>query len=345
MSKEIKLKIKGIRGNDGVTPIKGVNYFTKEEQDEFVLKVMNGIKLPKDGVDGKDVDYSKVEEFIKSEIAKIPKPLDGVDGISPIIDYDSLIITILEKIPKQPDTVIDYKSIEKFCEEHILRIERSRPRLLNSGGPTTRLGEISDVSITTPTNAQVLKYNSVTGKWENGTASGGVQSIVAGINISVDDTDPSNPIVNSLSDRYKTTSTTSQTIVSTGPLTFTVDANLAYTPQQDVIIAHDANNHMHGIVLSYSGTTLEVDIKHKTGSGTYSSWIINLDGIAGTVPTAPENGSVTRVDDFIDTITKGTTVWAISRDIDNRISSFTNTINTWTINRDVDGRITNWSVV
>lgn len=80
-------------------------------------------------------------------------------------------------------------------------------------------------------------------------------------------------------DRYKTTSTTSHTIVSTGNLTFTVDSWLAYTALQDVIIVHDSSNHMHGQVVSYSGTTLVVDIQKKTGSGTYASWDINLDSI------------------------------------------------------------------
>ncbi len=105
-----------------------------------------------------------------------------------------------------------------------------------------------------------------------------LSSVVAGVNISVDNTDPTRPIINSLSDRYKTTSSTSQTIVSSGSLTFTVAANLAYTPQQEVVIAYDASNHMHGTVTAYSGTTLVVDIKHKTGSGTYAAWTINLDG-------------------------------------------------------------------
>lgn len=104
------------------------------------------------------------------------------------------------------------------------------------------------------------------------------KNVVAGVNISIDETDPNNPIINSLSDRYKTTSTTSHTIVSNGNLTFTVDSNLSYVSQQEVIIAYDANNHMHGTVVSYSGTSLVVDISHKTGSGTYASWSINLDG-------------------------------------------------------------------
>lgn len=108
---------------------------------------------------------------------------------------------------------------------------------------------------------------------------GWITEVVAGTNISVDNTDPAKPIVNSLSDRYRTTSTTSQTIVSTWSLTFTVGANLAYIPQQDVIIVYDSSNHMHGTVTSYSGTTMVVDITHKTGSGTYNSWVINLDGV------------------------------------------------------------------
>lgn len=142
---------------------------------------------------------------------------------------------------------------------------------------------------------QVLKKlsnaNYDTGWAEDG---GGVESVVAGINVNVDNTDPLNPIVNSLSDRYKTTSTTSQSIVSSGNLTFTVAANLSYVSQQEVIIAHDANNHMHGTVVSYAGTSLVVEIKHKTGSGTYNSWAINLDGTpvdaitgAGTVGRVP----------------------------------------------------------
>jgi hypothetical protein len=36
---------------------------------------------------------------------------------------------------------------------------------------------------------------------------------------------------------------------------------------------------MHGEVTSYSGTMLVVDVKNHTGSGTFASWVINLDGI------------------------------------------------------------------
>jgi hypothetical protein len=111
------------------------------------------------------------------------------------------------------------------------------------------------------------------------TASGGgsgVASVTAGTNISITGTS-TDPVINSLSDRYKTTSATSNTI-GNGSKTFTVAANLSYIPLQEVLVVFDSSNHMHGAVTSYSGTTLIVDIKHHTGSGTYTSWVINLDG-------------------------------------------------------------------
>ena len=169
MQKEEQIEI-NIETEAGYTPIKGVDYFTDEEQQVFVSEIMSHIIVPENGKDADPVDYTKIESFIKEEVAKIPKPKDGTDGVSPTVDINSIVISVLELIPKQPDIVVDYKSIEKFCEEKIIHIERSRPRILNSGGPTTRLGEISDVSITNPTNAQVLKFNSTTGKWENGSA-------------------------------------------------------------------------------------------------------------------------------------------------------------------------------
>jgi len=84
-----------------------------------------------------------------------------------------------------------------------------------------------------------------------------------------------------LGDQYKTTSTTCQEIVSTGNITLTVQAGLAYTPLQDIIVYADANNYMHGQVVSYNTNTgvLVMEVHQKTGSGTYCNWTVNLDAI------------------------------------------------------------------
>ena len=85
-------------------------------------------------------------------------------------------------------------------------------------------------------------------------------------------------------DKYHTTSTTSLTLASSGTITlYTVDLGLDYSVAQTVIIAYNLAHHMHGEVVSYNPTTgaLVVDLKNKTGSGTYNSWTINLNGAVG----------------------------------------------------------------
>jgi hypothetical protein len=103
-------------------------------------------------------------------------------------------------------------------------------------------------------------------------------NLIEGVNIDIADNGTGGVTITSLADRYSTSSVTSNTI-SNGSKTFTVDANLAYIPLQEVLIVYNPSNHMHATVTSYSGTTLVVDVKSHTGSGTYTSWVLNLDGV------------------------------------------------------------------
>ena len=114
----------------------------------------------------------------------------------------------------------------------------------------------------------------------NGTPNGDqtLLNLIEGVNIDIADNGTGGVTITSLSDRYSTSSVTSNA-VSNGAKTFTVDADLAYIPLQEVLIVHNPSNHMHATVTSYSGTTLVVDVKTNTGSGTYTSWVINLDGV------------------------------------------------------------------
>jgi hypothetical protein len=78
-------------------------------------------------------------------------------------------------------------------------------------------------------------------------------------------------------DKYKTTSSTAWTISKT-TWAFTVEPGLSYTPTQDVTVSYDVANHAHGTVVSYSGTNLVIEFHNTTGSGTFSSWLINVGG-------------------------------------------------------------------
>jgi len=92
-------------------------------------------------------------------------------------------------------------------------------------------------------------------------------------------------------DIYNSTSTTSNTI-GTGSKTFTVESAKPYqagTPLRIADASAPSTNFIDAIVTSYSGTTLVVDSVGYAGSGTFTSWNVNIGGsasVAGTVAVA-----------------------------------------------------------
>jgi hypothetical protein len=114
----------------------------------------------------------------------------------------------------------------------------------------------------------------------NGTPNGDqtLLNLIEGVNIDIADNGTGGVTITSLADRYSTSSISTNDIDNGNGKVFIVDANLAYIPLQEVLIVNAPSKHMHGTVVSYSGTTLTVDINSHTGTGTYSSWVINLDG-------------------------------------------------------------------
>jgi hypothetical protein len=99
-------------------------------------------------------------------------------------------------------------------------------------------------------------------------------------------------------DRYQTTSSTAFTLGVGG--TITVGTGLAYTTAQDILISYNISNHQVSMVTSYNpltGVLVFGAPSEVTGSGTYSSWGVNLNGAAGgngtngTSGTSGSNGS------------------------------------------------------
>lgn len=81
---------------------------------------------------------------------------------------------------------------------------------------------------------------------------------------------------------YLATSTTSL-LIAAASKSFTTQAGLAYTVGARVRAssAADTSNYMEGLVTSYSGTTLVVNVTRVGGSGTLNDWNINLAGDVG----------------------------------------------------------------
>lgn len=76
--------------------------------------------------------------------------------------------------------------------------------------------------------------------------------------------------------------------------TYIIQKNLAYTPGQEIIFAHDSDHLFISLVISYNSLTGEIilDVQYVIGNGTYSTWDINLSGSTGptgnTGPTGDE---------------------------------------------------------
>lgn len=81
---------------------------------------------------------------------------------------------------------------------------------------------------------------------------------------------------------YQATSTSSVTI-GTGAKTFTVQSGRGYAAGQWLRVSNSASNYMEGTVTSYSGTTLIINVPtgRAIGSGTYTSWNVNIAGDVG----------------------------------------------------------------
>jgi collagen type VII alpha len=93
-------------------------------------------------------------------------------------------------------------------------------------------------------------------------------------------------------DKYQTTSTSTFTLGTS--TTLTVGVGLAYSVAQDIIISYDIANHQVCSIVSYDYLTGVLVIGPPiavTGSGTYSSWIVNLDGAAGGDGTSGSSGT------------------------------------------------------
>lgn len=81
---------------------------------------------------------------------------------------------------------------------------------------------------------------------------------------------------------YIATSSTSNSIASSGSKSFTTQAGLAYTPGARVRASETGGTAwMEGVVTSYSGTTLTFTADKSSGAGTFNAWNVNVAGQPG----------------------------------------------------------------
>ena len=93
-------------------------------------------------------------------------------------------------------------------------------------------------------------------------------------------------------DRYQTTSSSTFTLNASG--TLTVGTGLAYSTAQQILIVLDASNYQVSEVTSYNSGTGVIVFAFPTevvGSGTASSWDVNLAGASGGDGSSGSSGN------------------------------------------------------
>ena len=100
---------------------------------------------------------------------------------------------------------------------------------------------------------------------------------------------------------YGGTSTTSLTIASSGSISVTTQAGLAYVVGSRIRLASSATpaNYMEGVVTSYSSTTLVFTSDVAGGSGTFASWNLSLAGDRGATGSTGPTGAVSSASSLI----------------------------------------------
>ena len=95
-------------------------------------------------------------------------------------------------------------------------------------------------------------------------------------------------------DQYKTTSSTNETI-ALGSQTFVVETGLSWTTGQTAIVTDATNdaNYMAGEVTAYNSANgnFTVNVTVVGGSGTKSSWVVNLSGEVGAAGSSGTSGT------------------------------------------------------
>ena len=153
-----KITIQAKKGIDGKTP-------SREELESIIVPL---IPSPIKGEDGKSIKGDKGEKGDKGDAGKDGK--DGKDGAKG------------EKGDKGDKGDRGEKGDKgdhgKDVDENVIReIQAKVNRALDISSRDYDFTELKDVSITNPTNGQVPKYNSTTGKWENGTVNTSTPSL------------------------------------------------------------------------------------------------------------------------------------------------------------------------
>lgn len=150
--------IANVRGEDGYTPVKGVDYTDGEAPtDEYLLELITPL-IPEaikgeDGLPGKNADEKVIVDKVLAKVRPlIPKP-----AVIKPIDEAALVAKVLAQLPEKKITVDDIEGLDDTVSA---RLDKHQQRLgyLHGGGDTVGAG--SNITITNTNGTKVISASS-----------------------------------------------------------------------------------------------------------------------------------------------------------------------------------------
>lgn len=201
MQKFYSLLLENAKGEKGDTPVKGRDYFTPEDRKSMIADILEKIPVPKDA---DPVDYDlvlayvaqEVEEQVKKEVAKLPKPKDGIDGKDAKVDIPAIVKALLKAMPKMESKEVDYLGVKEYIDKEITKIKALPPKVVQSftGGGATHISQLADVDLSGLSKNADGQY--ILGSGGDGATWNNTLGVPA--NLTVSDTAPDSPNVNDL---------------------------------------------------------------------------------------------------------------------------------------------------
>ena len=172
--------IRGGKGEDGKTPVKGVDYFTKDEINAWLKSVtpikgkhyfdgekgeMGETGLP--GKDGKDADEDIIIAKILSEVPKPKNGKDGKDAISPELEeFKKEIISELQSLKGKKLSITDIEELENRLNVLNAKVEKNygghggtmRQLTVSNGGLTNTTGYTYTLNTPYPQRKELEVY-------------------------------------------------------------------------------------------------------------------------------------------------------------------------------------------
>lgn len=166
-----------------------LNKETKEIVENLFNKILTEHEKLKESVNRETSDVkNEIQEKLATSLKEIKSLMEEVksmkpkDGLDAVVDEEKIVQDVLSqiKLPEQKEIILDTpeeiaNKLESLTGEARLDASaiKNLPTTTVKGGGVRLLQYLADVNIQSPANNDVLKYNSTSKLWENGTGGGG----------------------------------------------------------------------------------------------------------------------------------------------------------------------------